>query len=44
MPGFERELAAVGGDLGAFYARARALAKLDQAKRDAVVCGEVGNG
>jgi predicted aminopeptidase len=42
VPGFERELAAVGGDLGAFYARARALAKLDQAKRDAAVCGEGG--
>jgi predicted aminopeptidase len=40
VPGFERELAAVGGDLGAFYARARALAKLDQPKRDAAVCGE----
>jgi predicted aminopeptidase len=40
VPGFERELAAVGGDLGAFYVRARALAKLDQAKRDAAVCGE----
>jgi predicted aminopeptidase len=39
VPGFERELAAVGGDLGAFYARARALAKLDQAQRDAAVCG-----
>ena len=26
VPGFERELAAAGGDLGAFYARARALA------------------
>ncbi|MGC1522383.1 MAG: aminopeptidase [Steroidobacteraceae bacterium] len=40
VPGFERELAAVGGDLGAFYARARALAKLGQSKRDAAVCGE----
>jgi predicted aminopeptidase len=38
VPGFERELAAAGGDLGAFYARARALAKLDQVQRDARVC------
>jgi predicted aminopeptidase len=29
----------VGGDLTAFYARVRQLAKLDQEKRDAVVCG-----
>jgi predicted aminopeptidase len=39
VPGFERELEAVGGDLPAFYARVRALAKLDQEKRDAAVCG-----
>ena len=39
VPGFERELEAVGGDLTAFYARVRALAKLDQVKRDAIVCG-----
>ena len=39
VPGFERELAAVGGDLRAFYNRARALAKLDQKTRDAGVCG-----
>jgi predicted aminopeptidase len=39
VPGFERELKAVGGDLTAFYARVRRLAKLDQEKRDAVVCG-----
>jgi predicted aminopeptidase len=38
VPGFERELAAVGGDLPAFYARVRAIAKLDQEKRDALVC------
>jgi predicted aminopeptidase len=38
VPGFERELAAAGGDLNAFYRRARALAKLDQQARDAVVC------
>lgn len=39
VPGFERELTAVGGDLPAFYARARALARLDRARRDAAVCG-----
>ena len=39
VPGFERELKAVGGDLGAFYVRVRELAKLDPEKRDAVVCG-----
>jgi predicted aminopeptidase len=39
VPGFQRELEAVGGDLTAFYARVRALAKLDQEKRDAIVCG-----
>jgi predicted aminopeptidase len=40
VPGFQRELEAVGGNLTAFYARVRALAKLDQEKRDAVVCGK----
>ena len=40
VPGFERELAAAGGDLRAFYDRARALAKLDQEQRDARVCGK----
>jgi predicted aminopeptidase len=39
VPGFQRELKAVGGDLTAFYARVRALAKLDQERRDAIVCG-----
>jgi len=38
VPGFERELRAAGGDLTAFYARVRELAKLDQEKRDAIVC------
>jgi predicted aminopeptidase len=38
VPGFRRELAAAGGDLPAFYARVRGLAKLDQEKRDALVC------
>jgi predicted aminopeptidase len=40
VPGFERELRAAGGDLAVFYARVRALAKLDQMKRDAMVCGK----
>lgn len=40
VPGFERELKAAGGDLAAFYTRVRALAKLDQKKRDAIVCGD----
>jgi predicted aminopeptidase len=39
VPGFERELQAVDGDLPAFYARVRQIAKLEQAKRDALVCG-----
>ena len=39
VPGFRRELAAAGGSLPAFYARVRDLAKLDQTKRDALVCG-----
>jgi predicted aminopeptidase len=38
VPGFERELKAAGGDLPAFYARVRDLARLDQEKRDAAVC------
>jgi predicted aminopeptidase len=39
VPGFERELRAVGGNLPAFYRRVRELAKLDQARRDLLVCG-----
>ena len=39
VPGFERELKAVGRDLPAFYRRARELAKLDQPQRDRLVCG-----
>jgi predicted aminopeptidase len=38
VPGFERELAAAGGDLRVFYARVRRLAALDKASRDAAVC------
>jgi predicted aminopeptidase len=40
VPGFERELEAAGGDLTAFYARVRGLAKLDRERRDAIVCGK----
>jgi predicted aminopeptidase len=39
VPGFEREMQAVDGNLPAFYRRVRALAKLDQAQRDLLVCG-----
>jgi predicted aminopeptidase len=39
LPGFRRELAAAGGNLDAFYRRVRELGKLDQKKRDALVCG-----
>jgi predicted aminopeptidase len=39
VPGFERELQAVGGNLPAFYRRVRELAKLDQERRDLLVCG-----
>jgi predicted aminopeptidase len=39
VPGFQRELAAVGGDLDAFYRRVRELANLDQAQRHAALCG-----
>ncbi len=43
VPGFERELRAVGGDLPAFYRRVRQLAKMPQRARDALICGaEVG--
>jgi predicted aminopeptidase len=40
VPGFERELKATGGNLSAFYARVRALAKLDQPQRDVLLCGQ----
>jgi predicted aminopeptidase len=38
VPGFERELNSMGGNLEAFYRRVRELAKLDQARRDALLC------
>jgi predicted aminopeptidase len=40
VPGFERELQAVGGDLPAFYRRAKELSKWDRKARDALVCGD----
>jgi predicted aminopeptidase len=39
VPGFQRELRAVGGDLPAFYRRAHQLAKMPQKARDELVCG-----
>ena len=44
VPGFERELAAAGADLARFYARVRALARLDDKARDAAVCGPAASG
>ncbi len=38
VPGFERELAAVDGDLRRFYTRVFELANMDAAVRDAAVC------
>ncbi len=40
VAGFERELEAAHGNLTAFYARVRELAKLDQGTRDASLCGK----
>jgi len=40
VPGFERELRAVGGELPAFYRRVRELAQLPQPERDILVCGK----
>jgi predicted aminopeptidase len=40
VPGFQRELAAVDGNLAAFFRRVRQLAKLDQSQRDQLVCGQ----
>jgi predicted aminopeptidase len=39
VPGFERQLKAVGGNLPAFYRQVRELAKLDQSQRDMLICG-----
>jgi predicted aminopeptidase len=38
VPGLRRELAAAGGELPAFYRRARDLARMPAAERDALVC------
>ena len=40
VPGFEHELDSAGANLEAFYRRVRELAKLDQARRDALLCGQ----
>lgn len=40
VPGFKRELEAVGGNLDSFYRRVHELARLDQPRRDALLCGE----
>jgi predicted aminopeptidase len=40
VPGFERELAALHGDLPAFYRRVRELSKLQKNQRDTLVCGK----
>jgi predicted aminopeptidase len=39
VPGFERLLAAQGGDLQRFYAAARELSRQPRAARHAVLCG-----
>jgi len=39
VPGFERELRAVNGDLPAFYRRVRQIAKMPQKDRDELICG-----
>jgi predicted aminopeptidase len=38
IPGLARELKRVQGDLGAFFARVRVLAKMSRGERDAAVC------
>ncbi len=40
VPGFEHELDSAGANLEAFYRRVRELAKLNQARRDALLCGQ----
>jgi predicted aminopeptidase len=40
VPGFERELKALNGDLPAFYRRVKELSKMDPKARDAQVCGD----
>jgi len=41
VPAFRRELATVHGDLGAFYARVKALSRLPKAARDAVLSSDL---
>ena len=38
VAGFERELAAVGGELPRFYVRVRELSRLPEAERRALLC------
>jgi predicted aminopeptidase len=40
VPGFKRELEAVGGNLDSLYRRVHELARLDQRRRDALLCGQ----
>jgi predicted aminopeptidase len=40
VPGLERELRAVNGDLPAFYRRVRQMARMPQKARDELICGE----
>lgn len=40
LPGLERTLAELHGDLPAFYRRVRVLAKMPPARRDALLCGQ----
>lgn len=42
VPGLERELAAVGGDLEAYHARLQEMAKWTRARRHAAVCSAAG--
>ena len=41
VPAFRRELDAANGDLGAFYARVKALARLPKAERDAALSSDL---
>jgi predicted aminopeptidase len=40
VPGFRRELKAVDGNLPSFYRRVQELARVDQTRRDAMLCGQ----
>ena len=41
VPAFRRELEAAAGDLGAFYDRVKALARLPKAERDAALSSDL---